>query len=169
MPTIPLNRINATWIRFCQRKEDRQSLINEFCRQQPFIHEYVTQQDKEWFPDGGAQIRTLALFVWLVFIAEHQGKVPIVTREQMARLLSEGIAKMDLVDAESEIRTSDIVRKDLRRPPQIEFSMFLMDCLTHKEDCFELIPKSTQATHSHLDIVIRALDAVTYPTRADAG
>ena len=85
MPTVSLTRIKATWVRFCQLKDERNALIAEFRKQQPAICDYVTTQDKEWFPDGRPEIRNLAFFVWLVFISEHQGRVPTVSDGQLPK------------------------------------------------------------------------------------
>ena len=74
---------------------------------------------------------------------------------------------MDLVDAESEIRGEEIILKDLLMHPQFELAGFLLEYLTHKEDCFELIPTNTKAAHLTLDHVIRSLDAVTSRGRSD--
>jgi hypothetical protein len=160
MTTIPLALIKSTWIRFCKESpEHRQTLINDFCKRQPYVYEFVESQDKKWFPNKSATIRMMALFVWLVFMSASRGNVPTVTREHMAEFLQKGIELIDTLDEESEFKATELGVKNLMSHPQIELSMFLFDYLTHKEDCPELTPTSTKAAHSHIDTVIRAFDA----------
>lgn len=162
MATIPTTLIRSTWIRFCGKSpQSRQALIDDFCKRQPYVYEFVDSQDKVWFPDQPAKIRMMALFVWLVFMAAYRGNVPTVRREHIAEFLQKGIELMDTMDEESEFKATELAVRNVVSHPQINLSMFLLDYLTHKEDCPELTPTSTKAAHSHVDIVIRAFDAAT--------
>jgi hypothetical protein len=160
MATIPMALVQTTWIRFCKETpENRQALIDDFCKRQPHVHRYAEDQDKEWFPDSRPMIRMLALFVWLVFMSANRGNVPTVSEQQIADLLAREIAKMDTMDEESEIKATELGVKDLVNHPQLELSRFVFGFLTHKEDNPELTPTNIKAAYSHMDTVIRAFDA----------
>ncbi len=143
MATIPTDLIRSTWIRFCKEfPQNRQAFIDDFCRRQPYVYEFVDAQDKEWFPNKSAQMRMLALFVWFVFMSAFRGGVPTVRREQIAEFLLERTELMDTMDSESEFRATELVVNNLKAHPQFDLSLFVFDYLHHNEDCVELVPTS---------------------------
>jgi len=156
---IPLKLIKSVWVRFCkQSAPERQAAINEFVRTQPYVHELVLSQDQEWYPNKPPTIRLHALFIWLVFLTAHRGKIPAVTRAHIADLLLKGINQMDTIAEESEFRANEIVNNDMRTHPQFDLFMFVAGYFTRKEDNPELTDTSIKATVSHLNTVIRAFD-----------
>jgi hypothetical protein len=136
---------------------------------QPYVYEFVSEQDKEWFPDGPARIRELGLFVWLLFMTAFRGNVPTVGRNDMCELLANRIQLMDRTQDEPEIKAEQLCMQDMERHPQFELLMFLMDFLVHKEDCELLVPVSTRAAFAHVDTVIRAFDRATAGLVAESG
>lgn len=163
MAAIPLNLIVWCWNEFRRMSSsNREAMLRLFDSQQPEVADYARMQDAEWFPQGNGKIAELSYFIWTVFYGAFRKRVPTVTNEHLARFLGQAIENIDILDAESEYKASEITATALMAHPQLHFTMFIFgEIVKGDEDQLNLVPVNYKASASHLDMIIRSFDAVT--------